>query len=47
MVIIDGQARVSLNGHEQVVEAGDLIVLEPWVEHGLRTESQATWVCIG
>ncbi len=45
--IIEGQAWVSLNGHEQVVEAGDLIVLEPWMEHGLRTEAQATWICIG
>jgi len=45
--IIDGQALVSLDGHEQVVEAGDLIFVEPWVEHGLRTESLVRWICLG
>ena len=45
--IVDGQALVSLDGQEHVVEAGDVIILEPWVEHGLRTERQAKWVCLG
>ncbi len=45
--ILEGQGLVSLNGQEQAVEAEDLILLEPWVEHGLRTESRIKWVCIG
>ena len=45
--IIDGKAIVSLNGHDHVVEPGDLIAIESQVEHGLRTESQATWICLG
>lgn len=42
-----GQALVSLDGEEQAVEGGDLIVIHPQVDHGLRTESQATWICLG
>jgi len=45
--VVEGQALVSLDGQEQVVEETDLIVIDPWVEHGLRTESQATWICLG
>ncbi len=45
--IVDGKAWVSLNGEEQIVVAGDVIILEPWVEHGLRTEGQVKWVCVG
>jgi len=45
--IIEGQAIVTLDGQDHLVEAGDLIVLEPWIEHGLRTEGQVTWICIG
>ena len=26
---------------------GDLIAIESQVEHGLRTESKATWICLG
>jgi len=45
--IIDGQALVSLDGHEQAVEAGDLIMVAPWVEHRLRTDSRVRWICLG
>ncbi len=45
--ILDGEGIVSLDGEEYPVEKGDLILLEPWVAHGLRTERQMTWVCIG
>lgn len=45
--IAEGQALVSLDGAEHEVAAGDLIILEPWVEHGLRTEGQVKWVCLG
>ncbi len=45
--IVDGEALVRLDGQEHPVEAGDLIVLEPWVEHGLHTHTQVTWICLG
>jgi mannose-6-phosphate isomerase-like protein (cupin superfamily) len=45
--IVDGQALVSLDGQEHAVGGGDLIVIRSRVEHGLRTENQATWICLG
>ena len=45
--ILEGEATVSLDDEQHPVEAGDLIELAPWVEHGLRTESQVTWICLG
>lgn len=45
--VIDGQAWVKLGDQEHAAEAGDLVIIDPWVEHGLRTESQATWICLG
>ena len=45
--VIEGEAIVTLDGQEQRVKAGDLVVLEPWVEHGLRTEDIARWICLG
>jgi quercetin dioxygenase-like cupin family protein len=45
--IQDGAAMVSLDGIDNIVESGDLIVIKPWVEHGLRTEQEATWICLG
>lgn len=45
--IIEGQALVSLDGAESIVNGGDLVVLPPWCEHGLRSESRARWMCLG
>jgi quercetin dioxygenase-like cupin family protein len=45
--IVEGQATVSLDGMEHSVAGGDLIAIEPWTEHGLRTEGQAVWICLG
>jgi mannose-6-phosphate isomerase-like protein (cupin superfamily) len=45
--IVDGEALVALDGQEHAVEGMDLVVIDPWVEHGLRTGSQATWICLG
>ncbi|MBN1639852.1 MAG: cupin domain-containing protein [Anaerolineae bacterium] len=45
--IVSGQAIVSMDGTDHLVEAGDLIVIEPWAEHGLRVEREATWLCLG
>jgi mannose-6-phosphate isomerase-like protein (cupin superfamily) len=45
--IVDGEALVSLDGREEAVVAGDVVILAPWVEHGLRSESRARWICLG
>lgn len=45
--VLEGEAVLSLDGEEHALEAGDLIELNPWVEHGLRTDSIVTWICIG
>ncbi|MBN1934285.1 MAG: cupin domain-containing protein [Anaerolineae bacterium] len=42
-----GEAIVSLDGVDHSVESGDLIVIDPWIEHGLRTNTEATWICLG
>lgn len=45
--ILEGEAVVTLDGEEHAVEAGDLVFLAPWTEHGLRTETSARWICLG
>lgn len=45
--ILEGEAIVSLDGRDHTVYKGDLIVLAPHVEHGLRVERDATWICLG
>jgi mannose-6-phosphate isomerase-like protein (cupin superfamily) len=45
--IIDGRAVITLDGDKHTVESGDLIELEPWVEHGLQTDRRVTWICMG
>lgn len=45
--IVAGEALVELDGQEHPVVAGDVIILKPWVEHGLRSETQVKWVCLG
>lgn len=45
--IAEGQAVVSLDGEDHIVESGDLIELEPWSEHGLRTADRVVWICMG
>jgi len=35
------------DGEEEAVQAGDLIAIEPWLEHGIRTEIHVTWICMG
>lgn len=45
--IAAGEALVELDGQEHPVVAGDVIILAPWVAHGLRTETQVKWVCLG
>ena len=45
--ILEGAAIFSRDGHEERVDGGDLILIEPWVEHGLRTDSCVSWICLG
>lgn len=45
--VIAGSASVTLGDRAHAVAGGDLIVIDPWVEHGLQTDSQATWLCLG
>ncbi len=45
--IIEGEAWVELDGVEHQVGPDDLIVIAPEVQHGLRTESQVKWICLG
>ena len=45
--IISGEAMVKLGDQEVVAESGDLIVIDPWEEHGLRASGRATWICLG
>ena len=42
-----GEAFFYSDGEEQSVQAGDLIAIEPWLEHGLRTDTHVTWICMG
>ena len=41
-----GEGLLYLDGTEQAVREGDLIVLTSGVEHGLRTETEVTWICL-
>lgn len=45
--ILEGKGKVFLDGIEYEVEENDLIILDPWVEHGLSTTGQVTWICLG
>lgn len=45
--ILAGAAVVELDGVASAVGEGDLIVIEPQVRHGLRTESRVKWICLG
>jgi len=45
--IAEGQALFLSGGSETPVSAGDLITIEPHLDHGLRTEGHVTWICLG
>lgn len=44
--IQEGEAAVILDGEEHLVAGGDLIVIQPGVEHGLQSESRVKWICL-
>ena len=45
--MLEGEAIISLDSVEHTVGPQDLVVIDPWVEHGLRTEFRAQWICLG
>jgi mannose-6-phosphate isomerase-like protein (cupin superfamily) len=45
--VIQGEAEVTLGGETHAAASGDLVLIEPWLEHGLRTDSRVEWVCLG
>jgi len=45
--ILAGEAVISLHGVDHAVSPRDLVVIDPWVEHGLRTDSRVSWICLG
>jgi len=45
--MVEGEALFLSGGSETPVAAGDLITIEPHLEHGLRTDSRAVWICLG
>jgi quercetin dioxygenase-like cupin family protein len=45
--MLEGEGIYSEDGNEHTVEAGDLIQIKPWALHGLSTESNIAWICLG
>ncbi|MHB0878082.1 MAG: cupin domain-containing protein [Anaerolineae bacterium] len=45
--ILEGSGVVTLGGEETAVSAGDLVVLDPWLLHGLRSDTEVRWICFG
>lgn len=45
--IMEGNGLLWEDGREHAVGAGDLVLIASQCEHGLRTESTLTWICLG
>ena len=45
--IIEGNGFFIQNGKEEAVEPGNMILIKSWLEHGLRSDSRITWICLG
>jgi quercetin dioxygenase-like cupin family protein len=45
--VFDGEGMVDEDGEKYPVKKGDLIHLKSWVEHGITTENEVTFVCLG
>jgi mannose-6-phosphate isomerase-like protein (cupin superfamily) len=45
--ILEGEAVVQLGEEEHLVSAGDLILIESGMHHGLRATSEVRWICLG
>ena len=45
--ILEGTGFVLLGEAEHVVVAGDLITIADGIRHGIRTDSNVRWLCLG
>jgi len=45
--VVKGEGEVTLHGAPHAVTAGDLVLIEPWLEHGLRSTTRVEWICLG
>jgi mannose-6-phosphate isomerase-like protein (cupin superfamily) len=45
--ILEGEAVVTIEGQATRVEPGDLILVAPWSNHSLRSDSRVRWICFG
>lgn len=45
--ILEGEAKVTIDGETTIVEPGDLVLLAPWTDHSLRADGWVRWICFG
>ncbi len=45
--IVEGRGVLIEDAGERTVETGDLIAVESGALHGLRTEGEVRWICMG
>lgn len=45
--ILEGEAVVTIDGEVTPVGPDDLIIVAPWTDHSLRSESRVRWICFG
>ena len=45
--VLSGEGFYFENGTEEKVEAGDMMRIDAWDEHGLRTQTCIEWLCLG
>ena len=45
--VTEGSGVYTQDKKESKVEAGDLIIIDSRVEHGLQTETMIKWICLG
>ena len=45
--IISGSGFLQIGPNEEQVSGGDLIRIDPWMRHGLRTNEKINWICLG
>lgn len=45
--VLEGEATAMEDGKEFEVKKGDMVHTQSWVEHGLKTETKAVFICLG
>src|SRR5512146_1365889 len=45
--VVEGRGVLVEDDGERAVEAGDLITIESGALHGLRTDGEVRWICMG